>query len=279
MTETQLIENSTLSLLQTFGVNLLLAALILIVGWWLSSVAARFLRKFLTRMPHMDRTVIPMLTIVLQWFIRIIVLIAVLARFGVQTTSIVAMLGAMGLAVGLALQGTLQNVASGIMLLILRPISAGEFVSVVGQGDGTVDEVGLFLTRFIQVDGIEFTLPNSSIWGSAIINYSRNKTRRMDVEVAVRYGDDLDKAISTLKQMVESNENVLKDPAPQVMVTQYKDSTIVVTVRVWSLAEKFWDLRFELLRRAPQVLQAQGLRIPVPVREISAPNDAEKASA
>ncbi|MGG4776012.1 mechanosensitive ion channel family protein [Alcaligenaceae bacterium 429] len=279
MNETQLVDSTTLSLLQTFGINLLVAALILIVGWWLSSVAARFLRKFLTRMPHMDRTVIPMLTIVLQWFIRIIVLIAVLARFGVQTTSIVAMLGAMGLAVGLALQGTLQNVASGIMLLILRPISAGEFVSVVGKGDGTVDEVGLFLTRFIQVDGIEFTLPNSSIWGSAIINYSRNKTRRMDVEVAVRYGDDLDKAISILRQMVENNENVLKDPAPQVMVTQYKDSAIVVTVRVWSQVEKFWDLRFELLRRAPQLLQDEGLRIPVPVREISAPNDAEKASA
>ncbi len=279
MTETQLIENSTLSLLQTFGVNLLLAAVILIVGWWLSSVAARFLRKFLTRMPHMDRTVIPMLTIVLQWFIRIIVLIAVLARFGVQTTSIVAMLGAMGLAVGLALQGTLQNVASGIMLLILRPISAGEFVSVVGQGDGTVDEVGLFLTRFIQVDGIEFTLPNSSIWGSAIINYSRNKTRRMDVEVAVRYGDDLDKAIRILKKMVEGNEHVLKDPAPQVMVTQYKDSAIVVTVRVWSLTEDFWNLRFELLRQAPILLKDEGLRIPVPVREISGPTDAEKASA
>ena len=279
MNETQLVESTTLSLLQTFGINLLVAALILIVGWWLSSVAARFLRKFLQRMPHMDRTVIPMLTIVLQWFIRIIVLIAVLARFGVQTTSIVAMLGAMGLAVGLALQGTLQNVASGIMLLILRPISAGEFVSVVGKGDGTVDEVGLFLTRFIQVDGVEFTLPNSSIWGSAIINYSRNKTRRMDVEVAVRYGDDLDKAISILRKMVENNENVLKDPAPQVMVTQYKDSAIVVTVRLWSLSDKFWDLRFELLRRAPQLLQEEGLRIPVPVREISAPSEVDKASA
>ncbi|MGO3892657.1 MAG: mechanosensitive ion channel family protein [Paenalcaligenes sp.] len=279
MNETQLVESTTLSLLQTFGINLLVAALILIVGWWLSSVAARFLRKFLLRMPHMDRTVIPMLTIVLQWFIRIIVLIAVLARFGVQTTSIVAMLGAMGLAVGLALQGTLQNVASGIMLLILRPISAGEFVSVVGKGDGTVDEVGLFLTRFIQADGIEFTLPNGSIWGSAIINYSRNKTRRMDVEVAVRYGDDLDKAISTLNKMVESNEAVLKDPAPLVMVTQYKDSAIVVTVRVWSLTENFWNLRYELLRQAPLLLLEEGLRIPVPVREISAPNEADKASA
>jgi len=164
-------------------------------------------------------------------------------------------------------------------LLILRPISAGEFVSVVGKGDGTVDEVGLFLTRFIQVDGVEFTLPNSSIWGSAIINYSRNKTRRMDVEVAVRYGDDLDKAIRILQNMVQSNENVLKDPAPQVMVTQYKDSAIVVTVRVWSLSENFWNLRFELLRQAPLLLQDEGLRIPIPVREISGPADVDKAVA
>src|SRR3546814_2705148 len=114
------------------------------------------------------------------WAIRIFVLIAVLARFGFQTASIVAVLAAGGLAVGLALQGTLQNIAAGIMLLALRPLRAGEYVSVVGKGDGTVAEVGLFLTRLIQIDGIHLTLPNSLVWGNPIINYSRNATRRSE---------------------------------------------------------------------------------------------------
>src|SRR5699024_4877861 len=117
-----------------------------------------------------DPTIVPIAESVVVWTIRLLVLLAVLARFGVETASVIALIGAAGLAIGLALQNTLQNIAAGIMLLLLRPLRAGEFVSVVGKGDGTVDEVGLFLTRFVQVDGVQFTLPNSSIWGNPIIN-------------------------------------------------------------------------------------------------------------
>lgn len=250
------------------ALNVVIALLILIIGWWLSAVAGRAIKRMATRSPRVDPTIVPMAQSVTVWTIRVFVLIAVLARFGVQTASIIAVLGAAGLAVGLALQNTLQNIAAGIMLLMLRPLRAGEFVSVVGKGDGTVQEVGLFLTRFEQVDGIQFTLPNSLIWGNPIINYSRNATRRLDFGVGVRYGDDLDLAIKLLQDLLNEHPQVLKDPAPVVMVMEYKDSVITVNLRAWISSADFWDARFDLFRRAVQVLNQAGLQTPVPVREI-----------
>ncbi|AYN20132.1 mechanosensitive ion channel family protein [Alcaligenes aquatilis] len=250
------------------ALNVVIALLILIIGWWLSAVAGRAIKRMAARSPRVDPTIVPMAQSVTVWTIRVFVLIAVLARFGVQTASIIAVLGAAGLAVGLALQNTLQNIAAGIMLLMLRPLRAGEFVSVVGKGDGTVQEVGLFLTRFEQVDGIQFTLPNSLIWGNPIINYSRNATRRLDFGVGVRYGDDLDLAIKLLQDLLNEHPQVLKDPAPVVMVMEYKDSVITVNLRAWISSADFWDARFDLFRRAVQVLNQAGLQTPVPVREI-----------
>lgn len=252
--------------LQAMAINLVLAIVILVVGWWLSNVAGRSIRKMAQRSTHIDITVVPIAQTVVVWAIRVFVLIAVLARFGVQTASIIALLGAAGLAIGLALQNTLQNIASGIMLLILRPIRAGEYVNIVGKGDGTVDEVGLFVTRIVQVDGVNFYLPNSLIWGNPIINYSRNSTRRMDIAIGVRYGDDLDKALTVLKELVENHPKVLTDPAPSVFVSDYKDSTVLVNVRAWTAVADFWEVRFELNRSVLLRLNEAGLHHPVPVR-------------
>jgi small-conductance mechanosensitive channel len=254
--------------IEMLALNLLVTIVILLVGWWASSFAGRSLRKLAARSPKVDQTVVPMVYTVTVWAIRVFVIVAVLARLGVQTASIIAVLGAAGLAVGLAMQGTLQNIAAGIMLLMLRPLRAGEYISVVGQGDGTVAEVGLFLTRLIQFDGVHLTLPNSAVWGNPIINYSRNATRRLDVEVSVRYGDDLELALRELGMLVREHANVLPDPAPQVMVTQYKESAVVVNLRVWVPAEKYWDVRFDLYRNALQTLTRAGLRLPVPLREV-----------
>lgn len=252
--------------LEAMAINLVLAVLILIVGWWLSNLAGSWVRKMAQRSPHIDVTIVPIAQSVVVWAIRIFVLIAVLARFGVQTASIIAVLGAAGLAIGLALQSTLQNIASGIMLLVLRPIRAGEFVSIVGKGDGTVYEVGLFMTKFVQVDGVNFCLPNNLIWGNPIINYSRNSTRRMDIGVGVRYGDDLDRALNVLQELLDNHAKVLKDPAPMVFVSDYKDSTVVLNLRAWTAVEDFWDVRFELNRLALQTLSEAGMNHPVPVR-------------
>lgn len=255
-------------LIQYFSLNVLITLAILVVGWMLSSAAARSLRRVATRSQRVDPTIVPIIYSVTLWSVRIFVLIAVLARFGIQTASIIAVLGAAGLAIGLALQGTLQNIAAGIMLLVLRPLRAGEFVSVVGKGDGTVDEVGLFMTRLIQIDGIHVALPNSLVWGNPIINYSRNATRRLDLEVGIRYGDDLERAMAELTSLVQTHSLVLKDPAPEVMVFDYRESIIVVNLRVWARSSDYWDLRFDLYRRATQVLSRAGLKLPIPVREV-----------
>ena len=254
--------------LQEIGMNILLALIILGVGWWASGVAGRSVRKMAQRSTHIDITIVPIAQTVVVWTIRVFVLIAVLARFGVQTASIIAILGAAGIAIGLALKNTLQNIASGIMLLILRPIRAGEFVSIVGKGDGTVDEVGLFVTRMVQADGVNFYLPNSLIWGSQIINYSRNATRRMDIVVGVRYGDDLDKAIAVLKELALNHEKALQDPAPNVFVSGYKESTVTINLRLWATVEDYWGLQYELNRTVVQSLEHAGLQHPIPVRAV-----------
>lgn len=259
--------------LEGFAINLVIAIVILIVGWWASNFAGSTVRKAAQRSSHVDPTIVPIVQSVVEWTIRIFVIVAVLARFGVQTASIIAVLGAAGLAVGLALQNTLQNIAAGVMLLVLRPLRAGEFVSVVGKGDGTVQEIGLFLTRFVQTDGVHFSLPNSSVWGSAIINYSRNETRRLEIEVGVRYDDDIDLALSTLQALLDDNKGVLDEPAPVAVVSAYKENHVNITLRCWINSSEFWSVRYELYKTAVQRLQEVGLRHPIPVREIHDPTN------
>ena len=207
-----------------------------------------------------------------------------LGRLGLKTvlfylsTSLIAVLGAAGLAVGLALQGTLQNIAAGIMLLILRPIRAGEYIALSSGADGTVEEVGLFLTRLVQGDGIHLTLPNSTVWNATITNYSRNKTRRLDIPVPVRYGDDLDAVVAKLQQIVDARPDALKDPAPQVKVFDYKENGVTVNVRVWAESGKYWELRWSLYQEIRRALEEAGFQAPIPLREIQNPKTGAAAS-
>lgn len=251
-----------------FVVNLAIALLILAAGWALSSFAGRFLKRVAAKSPRIDPTIVPMVETVTIWAIRIFVVVAVLARFGVQTASIITVLGAAGLAIGLALQGTLQNIAAGIMLLALRPLRAGEYVSIVGKGDGTVTEVGLFLTRLIQYDGVHLTLPNSSVWGSTIINYSRNANRRLDIEFEIQDLTQLDAAVRALGEVAVQVQGVLSDPAPDVSVTGFTETSATLTLRVWSKSERYWTLRVELYRQATQRLMDLGVGVPIPLREV-----------
>lgn len=257
--------------LMDMGINLLVALLILGIGWWVSSLLGGWVRRAATRSPKIDPTIVPMFATTVIWAVRIFTVIAVLARFGVQTASLIAVLGAAGLAVGLALQGTLQNIAAGIMLLILRPIRAGEYIALSSGADGTVEEVGLFLTRLVQGDGIHMTLPNSTVWNATITNYSRNKTRRLDIPVPVRYGDDLEAVVAKLQQIVDARPDALKDPAPQVKVFDYKENGITVNVRVWAESGKYWDLRWGLYQEIRRSLEEAGFQAPIPMREIQNP--------
>ena len=264
--------------LMDMGINLLVALLILGIGWWVSSLLGNWVRRAATRSPKIDPTIVPMFSTTVMWAVRIFTVIAVLARFGVQTASLIAVLGAAGLAVGLALQGTLQNIAAGIMLLILRPIRAGEYIALSSGADGTVEEVGLFLTRLVQGDGIHMTLPNSTVWNATITNYSRNKTRRLDIPVPVRYGDDLDAVVAKLQQIVDARPDALKDPAPQVKVFDYKENGVTVNVRVWAESSKYWELRWGLYQEIRRSLEEAGFQAPIPLREIQNPKTGAAAT-
>lgn len=251
------------------GMSLVTAVVILALGWWVSALLGRWVKRIARRSSRIDPTIVPMFHSSVLWTVRIFTLIAVLAQFGVQTASIIAVLGAAGLAVGLALQGTLQNIAAGIMLLVLRPVRAGEYISLSSGIDGEVEEVGLFLTRLVQVDGIHVTLPNSTVWNATITNYSRNATRRLDIPVGVRYGDDLDRAIETLTRLAAEHPLAMKTPEPQIKVFEYRDNVVIVNVRVWAEADKYWEFRWDMYHKVRTVLQAAGFKPPVPVREIN----------
>ncbi|ALM84115.1 mechanosensitive ion channel family protein [Bordetella sp. N] len=260
------------------GVNLLTALLILVLGWWISALLGKWVRRIARRSARVDPTIIPIFHSTVVWSIRIFTVVAVLARFGVQTASIIAVLGAAGLAVGLALQGTLQNIAAGIMLLLLRPVRAGEFVSLSSGSNGTVEEVGLFLTRLVQPDGIHISLPNSTVWNATITNFSRNPTRRFDLPVGIRYGDDLEQALALLTKLVNEHPLALKDPAPEVRVFEYLDNVITVNVRSWVESPRYWEYRWDLLRQVRLQLDQNGFQPPVPVRVISGPGEAPPAT-
>ena len=243
-------------------IRLTVAVLILAVGWAVSMVAGRTVRKLSARSTRVDPTVVPMAYTITVWGIRIIVLIAVLAKLGVQTASIIAVLGAAGLAIGLALQGTLQNIAAGIMLLALRPLRAGEAVSVVGKAEGTVEEVGLFLSRFRQADGTQITLPNSLVWGNAIINYSRNGMRRIEVQTGISYGQDISQALETVRAFIESHPLALDEPAPIVFAGESRVNNILIVVQAWALAKDYGELLNDVRRDLPSRLQEAGFRMP-----------------
>ena len=154
------------------------------------------------------------------------------------------------------------------MLLALRPLRAGEYVGVIGGPEGTVEEVGLFLTRLTQFDGVCLSVPNSTLWTASLVNYTRNPSRRLDLQATVRYGDDLELAMQKLRDVAAAHELVLKDPAPRVMVTEYRDNGVIVNLRVWSTSANYWDMRFDLHYQVRAALEGAGLRAPVPVREI-----------
>lgn len=241
--------------IQAFIINFLAAVLILIVGWAVSGILGRSIRRLAVRSSRIDPTMVPMLHAAAVWSLRIFVIIAVLARFGVQTASLIAALGAAGLAIGLALQGTLQNIAAGIMLLALRPLRVGEYVSVVGRAEGTVEEVGLFMTRLRQADGIIVHMPNNLIWGNTVVNFSRNATRRLEIALQVPHNRDLEQALVSLQNIVDQHVDVLENPAPTVMIASYQEAYTAVTIQVWTKVEHFASLKLDIYRKALRALQ------------------------
>lgn len=206
------------------ALHIVLALLILVVGWWLSNRVGALFAKALAR-THADPTLAPMLAAMGTWAVRVLVFIAALGEVGIATASVLAVLGAAGLAIGLALQGTLQNIAAGMMLLLLRPFRVGDVIEGSGAAAGIVREVGLFTTRIERGDGNAVFVPNSQIWSNPVINYSSGGTQRIEVEVELAQRKDVDAAIGELKKLVADEPRVLSGStlAPMVTVADYPD--------------------------------------------------------
>ncbi|MBT6787449.1 MAG: mechanosensitive ion channel, partial [Acidiferrobacteraceae bacterium] len=263
----QLHDLQVLDWLMSIGRDALAAVVILTLGLWLSGRVASIINKGAKRSRHIDDTLRPFLSSLARYAILIVTIISVLARVGVQTTSIVAALGAMGLAVGLALQGTLQNISAGLMLLVLRPFQVGDYIDASGIS-GTVETIGLFSTEMTTYDGIYQAVPNVSLWNTSILNYSRLPTRRLDVPVGIAYEDDIEKAMALLLDHLQQDSRVMSEPAPQVLVTGLGESSVDLSLRCWTQRTDFWTLKFELNKNAKLWLDTAGISIPFPQRDV-----------
>ena len=245
------------------GINLLVALLILVIGWWVSALLGRWVRRIATRSSKIDPTIVPMFYSTVVWTVRIFTLIAVLARFGVQTASLIAVLGAAGLAVGLALQGTLSNVASGIMLLILRPYKVGDVIDVGGIA-GSVQRLDLFTTQLSNANNHKIVIPNAKVLGDTVTNITGQQTRRIEINFTVGYGEDLTQTRGVLTGVAGAHAKVLHDPAPWAGVTGLLDSAVQVTLHAWVEVSDWWQTQADLMQAGKEALDAAGIEIPFP---------------
>ncbi len=265
--QTQEIIEEVVAITIEYGVDIVGAIVLLIVGWTIAGWIRRMVRRGLEKLPALDETLKPFIATLVWYVIIVFVLVAVLNQFGVQTTSLIAVLGAAGLAIGLALQGTLANVASGVMLLFLRPFNVGDYVDAGGIA-GTAIEIGLFNTEIKTKDGLCLIVPNKIIWDSPITNFSRNPTRRFDIAVGIGYDDDADGAIKLLMGLMQSDTRVLDDPEPLVMVTGLGDNAVLLNLRGWTSSDDYWVTAWDLNGVIKAELQKAGFSIPFPQRDI-----------
>ncbi len=250
-----------------YGLDVIGAITILIVGWWFAGRAKAWAVKAFKKTEHVDDTLTTFLGNLIRYLVIIITLLAVLDRFGVETTSFIAILGATSLAIGLALQGTLSNVAAGVMLLFFRPFNVGDFIEGGGQS-GSVKSIGLFVTHLNTPDNVEIIVPNASLWGSSIKNYSFNSTRRVDFVFGIGYGDDIDKAMSIIAALAAEDDRVHKDPEPVIVVGELGASSVDIITRVWCDSGDYWNLKFHMLKSVKERFDAEGISIPFPQTDV-----------
>ena len=252
-----------ITILATYGLSVVAAIAILIAGLMVAGWARKATVRALSRVDRFDSTLTTFFASIVRYLIIAITILAVLSQFGIETTSLIAVLGAAGLAVGLALQGTLSSVAAGVMLLIFRPFKVGDYVEVAGQA-GTVDALTLFVTELNTPDNVHIIVPNAEVWGSAVTNYSFNATRRVDLVMGIDYADDIDKAMSLILEEIGKDNRIHQSPDPFVAVGELADSSVNLVVRVWCDGGNYWPIKFDLTKALKQRFDAEGISIPFP---------------
>jgi small conductance mechanosensitive channel len=260
----------TLDLLQTLfvtqGLKVLGGLILFGVGLFVAKSTRRNVGRLFNRL-DLDVTLEKFLTSLSYYLVLTVTAIAAMGVMGIDMASFAVVMGAAGLAIGLALQGTLSNVSAGVMLLLFRPFKVGDWVDAGGVSGG-VESVGLFSTTLNTGDNVHIIVPNSGIYGGTIKNFSHNPTRRIDMVVGVSYDDDIQLTMDTIKSVLDADERVLKDPEYLVAVSELADSSVNFVVRPWCAASDYWGLRFDLNRAFKEELEAAGCSIPYPQQEV-----------
>ncbi|MEO6799614.1 MAG: mechanosensitive ion channel domain-containing protein [Rhodanobacter sp.] len=249
------------------GLNVLLAVLVLLVGIWLAARLANIVQRALQR-ASVDITLIDFLRKVIYGLLIAVLVVIALNTAGVPTAPLVAALGAAGLAIGLALQGSLSNLAWGVLLVIFRPFRVGDFVTAGGV-DGTVESINLMHTLLVLPDGREAIVPNGKVGSDAILNYNRRGTRRFDFTVRIGFKDDIGAAMTEIRQLFEQDERILKDPAPGVWTSGLSENSVDLIVRAWTKSGDFWATKTDLLRAVKDHFDQVGISIPLPQRQLT----------
>ena len=249
-----------------YAPKLILAIVSLVVGLWVIKLINKALKRALEKR-NIDPSLTPFLRTLLAWTLRAMLFISVIGMVGVEMTSFVAVLGAAGLAIGLSLQGTLQNFAGGVVLLMLRPFKVGDVIDVKGYL-GTVHEIQIFYTIVHTFDKKVIYIPNGSLANADMTNISQQDTRRNEWKFGIAYGDDYDKAKALLQKFIEEDERILKDPEPFIALHSLGDSSVNIVVRAWSTAADLWNVYFEMNERVYKEFAKEGLNIPFPQMDV-----------
>jgi small conductance mechanosensitive channel len=253
-------------LITLYGIKIIAAIVIFVIGLWIAKIFQSVIRKVMAKR-NVDDTIGAFVSSLIYYILLTFVILAAINQLGVQTTSFVAIIGATGLAIGLALQGSLANFAAGFLLIIFRPFKSGDYIEAAGTA-GTVEKMQIFSTQLLSPDNKTVIVPNASITAGNIVNYSTQGTRRCDLVFGIGYQDDIDKAKKILEELIAADERILKDPAPKIAVSELADSSVNFVVRPWVNSTDYWNVYFDLTEKVKKRFDAEGVSIPFPQRDV-----------
>jgi len=253
-------------LVTIYGLKVVAAVVIFVVGRWVAKIVSNLMRKMM-RKADVDQTLRRFVASLVYIALLVFVVLAALGQLGIQTTSFIAVLGAAGLAIGLALQGSLANFAAGFLMIMFKPFSVGHYIEGAGVA-GTVEEIHIFTTTLKTPDNKIIIIPNAKLTSDNIINWTATGTRRVDMVFGIGYGDDIDKAKGILGDLMSGDARILKDPAPFIAVSELAGSSVNITVRPWVKSEDYWGVYFDLTENVKKAFDASGVSIPFPQQDV-----------
>jgi small conductance mechanosensitive channel len=258
--------NTIYGLLTVYGLRVIAAIVIFILGRWVALMVAKIIERIMLK-SKVDETLVSFVRHLSYVGLLAFVVIAALNQLGIQTASFIAVVGAAGLAIGLALQGSLGNFAAGVLMIIFKPFKVGDFIEGGGVA-GIVEKIEIFTTQLKTPDNKTIIIPNAKLTGDNITNFNVKGTRRVDFVFGISYGDDIDKARGIIKEIIDQDERVMKEPEPAIVVSELADSSVNLTVRAWTSANDYWSFFFDTMENVKKQFDAQGVSIPFPQRDV-----------